>query len=38
MSKVVLLNQVNAWVMSASKYVQEAVHNIEDYMKQELNG
>jgi hypothetical protein len=33
MSKVVLPNQVKAWAMSASKYVQEAVRSIKDYME-----
>jgi hypothetical protein len=38
MSKVVLPNGVEAWAMSASKYVQEATSNVEDYLKREYNG
>jgi hypothetical protein len=38
MSKVTLANGVEAWAKSPSKYVQEAVQNIEDYLKREHDG
>jgi hypothetical protein len=37
-SKVKLPNLVDAWAMSLSNYVQEAVNNCEDYLKQEYDG
>jgi hypothetical protein len=37
-SKVKLPNTVTAWVLSPSKYVQEAVKNLEEYLEQEHNG
>jgi hypothetical protein len=37
-SKVKLPKVVEAWAMSPSKYVQEAVNNCEDYLKQEYDG
>jgi hypothetical protein len=37
-SKVKLPNQVEAWAMSPSKYVEEAVANVEDYLQQEYDG
>jgi hypothetical protein len=33
MSKVILPKDAVAWAMSASKYVQEATSNVEDYLK-----
>jgi hypothetical protein len=37
-SKVRLPNQVEAWAMSPSKYIQEAVSNVEDYLTREYCG
>jgi hypothetical protein len=37
-SKVQLPNQVEAWALSPSKYVQEAINNVEEYLDQECNG
>jgi hypothetical protein len=33
-----LPNGVYAWSLSASKYVQEAVHNVKDYFQRERSG
>jgi hypothetical protein len=38
LSKVKLPNGVEAWAMSPSKYVQEALANAKDYLKQECDG
>jgi hypothetical protein len=38
LSKVKLPNNVEAWAMSPSKYVQEAVTNCEDYLEREYDG
>jgi hypothetical protein len=38
MSKVTLANGVEAWVKSPSKYVQEAVKNLKDYLKHKYDG
>jgi len=35
LSKVVLPNGVEAWSMSSSQYVQEAVRNVEDHLKEQ---
>jgi hypothetical protein len=37
-SRVQLLNTVTAWALSPSKYVQEAVKNLEEYLAHECNG
>jgi hypothetical protein len=37
-SKVQLPNQVEAWALSPSKYIQEAVSNVEEYLDREHNG
>jgi hypothetical protein len=37
-SKVQLKNDVLAWALSPSKYVQEAVKNLEEYLEREHNG
>ena len=36
--KIVLINGVDAWSTSPSKYVQEAVNNIEDHLVKEHGG
>lgn len=36
--KMDLANGVQAWALSASKYVQDAVRNVEAYMQDELGG
>ena len=33
-----MLNGVQAWALSSSKYVQEAVQNVENYLRDELGG
>ena len=33
-----LNNGVKRWSMSSAKYVQEAVHNVEDYIEKNLDG
>jgi hypothetical protein len=38
LSKVKLPNLVEAWAMSPSKYVQEAVSNCEEYLTRECDG
>jgi hypothetical protein len=37
-SKVQLENGVLAWALSPSKYVQEAVRNLEEHLEREHNG
>jgi hypothetical protein len=37
-SKIQLANMVTAWALSPSKYVQEAVKNVEEYLDREHNG
>ena len=38
LKKVTLDNQVTAWSFSSSKYVQEAVKNVENYIKEKMDG
>jgi hypothetical protein len=38
LSKVHLPNGVEAWAMSPSKYVQEIVKMVEDYLEREYHG
>ena len=33
-----MLNRVQAWALSLSKYIQEAVQNVESYLRDELGG
>ena len=38
MRKVVLPNQVEAWALSPSKYVQDAVANVSEHVEREMDG
>ena len=38
MQKVMLQNQVEAWALNPSKYVQDAIANMSEFIEKELGG